>query len=185
MKDERKFKEFMIVLFELFDKPMSEMLMSIYWKTLEPFTDAECQKAFETVIATARFFPKPVDFIEALQGKEEDRAARAWLLVAHAIRRVGNYKSVKFVDPAIHSVIQDMGGWVKLCDTLEKDMTWRQREFENLYSILGHEGKHPEYLCGTIELQNSANGYDVKLEIAQVGFETGQKQITSKTEPGE
>jgi len=39
MKDDRKYKEYMTVLGELFDKPISELLISVYWKTLQPFDD--------------------------------------------------------------------------------------------------------------------------------------------------
>jgi hypothetical protein len=180
MKNERKFKEYMTVLGELFDKSISELLMFTYWKILEPFDDDSCKKAFEAVTATAKFFPKPADFLEILSGRREEQAARAWIEVVTAVRRIGNYQSVKFSNPMIHSVVQAMGGWPEFCMMKSKDETWRQREFERLYAVISaHPGKHPEYLPGTCEIQNSANGFEVKPQIVKIGFNdrTGQSQI--------
>jgi len=180
MKDDRKYKEYMTVLGELFDKPISELLMSVYWKTLQPFDDDSCKKAFETVIATAKFFPKPADFLEILRGKNEDQAARAWIKVIETVRRVGNYQSVKFDDPVIHSIFKFWGGWPVISDWQESELKWKQREFERLYAIMAAGNKHPAYLPGQCEIDNAARGFDVKSEIVFIGSQdkTGQKQIT-------
>jgi hypothetical protein len=182
MTDDRKFKEYMTVLGELFDKPMSEMLMSLYWKSLEPFTDEECKRAFESVMGTARFFPKPADFLEILRGKDEDRATRAWILVAEAVRKVGNYESVEFHDPIVHSVFKFWGGWQNAGvspDWNTSQLPWKQKEFERLYQIMAKNDSHPTYLPGQTETDNSARGYEFKGEIVKIGFPTkpAQKQI--------
>jgi hypothetical protein len=70
MKNEIKFKEYMTMLCELHDKILSDMMKDLYWKVLEPFTDEECERAFKELIYSTRFFPKPVDLIEILQGKK-------------------------------------------------------------------------------------------------------------------
>ena len=182
MNDARKFKEYMTVLCELFDKPVSGMLTSVYWKALQPFTDDECKRAFEAVMAQSRFFPKPVDFIEILRGKAEDRAAAAWIKVVEAVRRIGPWQSVAFDDPVIHSVFKFWGGWPVVANWQEAELKWKQKEFERLYGIMatGGGGGHPSYLPGLSEIKNAADGFDVKAEVVRIGHHgdgVGQKRI--------
>lgn len=172
MKDKIKFKEFMAMLCELHDKSMSSVLADLYWKVLEPFPDDICEQALREVTAASRFFPKPVDLIEAINGKREHESTRAWLQAYNTLCRIGNYPSVKFKDEAIHSVVQAMGGWPQFCSMVNDEVKWKQREFEKLYQVISsREGKHPAYLPGTTELDNGSKGLDIKPEIILIGFE--------------
>ena len=180
MKNEIKFKEYMTMLCELHDRQLSKIMKDLYWKVLAPFTDERCEAAFKEVIYTSKFFPKPADFLEILKDKKEDRASRAWIKVVNAIRRVGNYQSVKFDDPVIHSVFKFWGGWVVTAAWKEDELKWKQKEFERLYSIMASGGKHPEYLPGFCEIQNGAAGYETSVEIIKIGFdEREQRKITA------
>jgi Domain of unknown function (DUF6475) len=181
MKNEIKFKEFMSLLSETFDKPLSSALSDLYWKILEPFTDEQCEAAFKEIIYSSKFFPKPVDFVEILRGKKADRATEAWIEVLNAIKRIGNYESVKFSDPVIHSVLQVMGGWDHLASTMTMDEEkWKQKEFERLYQVMERRGNHPVYLPGTCEMQNTAamiamyedrTGEKYEQKIIEIGFD--------------
>jgi len=71
MKNEKTFKEFMSGIGELFNRKISDILKNMYWKTLEPFTDAQCEKAFNLVITKCKFFPKPADLIEFIEGSQK------------------------------------------------------------------------------------------------------------------
>jgi len=179
MKDESKFKEYLTALCEIHDKKISPLLASLYWKVLEPFTDEQCEKAFKTLIYETRYFPKPVEFVEIIRGKNQDRATVAWLEVLDTVKHVGHYQSVQFSDPVIHSVIESMGGWVRLAGDMKADEEkWKQKEFERLYDVLSKNprDKMPGYLPGLCEIQNAANGYDFKAEVYQVGGQE-RKQI--------
>lgn len=168
MKDESKFKEYMLVLGEIFDKEITPALTGVYWKTLEHFSDEQCKRAFEQVIQTAKFFPKPAEFIEILEGRAENKAVHAWIEVNEAVRRFGPYQSVKFSDPVIHSVVQTMGGWPKLMDCTMDEWKWRQKEFERLYAVITErDGKHPDHLPGIHELENA----EYKGQVIRIGFE--------------
>lgn len=173
MKDEPKFKEYMAALCELHDKSLSQLLINLYWKTLEPFTDNDCERAFKELIFSSKVFPKPVDFIETLKGKKQDQGTLAWLTVVKALRKIGPYQSVTFDDPVIHSIIEAMGGWIKLGTVTEDELKWKQREFERLYSIIsGKGGNHPTYLPGITERDNAANGYSEHIPApVRIGFE--------------
>ena len=187
MNDREKFLKNMALICDINDRKISEPLTDLYWKILEPFTDEECENAFKKIIQTCRFFPKPVDFIEILKGKEEHNATIAWIEVLSAVKSVGDYQSVKFSDPVIHSVLQVMGGWEKLASTMTSDEEkWKQKEFERLYQVMERRGNHPKYLPGTHEINNTTSviaeyeertGEKFKQEIVEIGFED-KKQIT-------
>jgi len=175
MKDETKFKEYMTTIGELFDKPMTALLTTLYWKILEPFSDDDCERAFKEVIYSAKFFPKPADFIDILKGNKQDQATEAWIKTVGTIRRIGPYQSVAFDDAVIHDVIQFMGGWPATGDWLEDDLKWKQREFERLYRVMQSRGSSVKYLPGISEMENSKNGYPLGVEIVQIGCDPKQK----------
>ena len=140
MENKKRFSSMMASLTEIFDKEITRGLSEIYWQTLKPFSDKECEKAFSAIISTCKFFPKPAEFIEILKGSQQESATIAWLKVDKAVRRIGVEASVQFNDPVIHSTIEAMGGWEKLGDALERDWKWVRKEFESLYPIMSRKG---------------------------------------------
>ena len=178
MTDEVKFKEYMAVLGEIHGKEISTMISDVYWKVLEPFDDEDCVNVFKKIILELKFFPKPVDFLVRLQGDQSEMAMEAWLKVVEAIRRYGNYQSVSFDDRVIHSCIEAMGGWPKLCEVLEDDLKWREKEFLRLYPIMKRRGKHPAYLIGLHETENANSGFEVEAEVAKIGFNKKLKLVS-------
>lgn len=178
MKNETKFKEYMATMCELHDRTLSKLLTDLYWKVLEPYTDEQCEAAFKELIYSHRFFPKPADFIETIQGTKKNRATEAWIEVLESVRRIGNYQSVKFNDTAIHSVVAAMGGWPELCMMDSDQVIWKQKEFERLYEVMAcRDGNHPEYLPGTHELENFKTGQDIKTQIVSVGHENRKTKL--------
>jgi hypothetical protein len=75
MKDENRFLELMTVLGEIHDRKITRLLLDVYWRVLEPFPDEACIRAFHELIRSAKFFPKPAEFLELLEAKREVRAA--------------------------------------------------------------------------------------------------------------
>ena len=174
MKDRKLFLVNMATIGEVFDKQLSDSLLEVYWRILEPFDDSECLTIFKRIVIELKFFPKPAEMVSMLRGTGEERAINAWLEALGAVKRFGNYQSVKFSDPAIHSVIQSMGGWPQFALMSVAEEKWKQKEFERLYQVLAENprhGKHPEYLPGEHEIRNEAMGYDVKPQIGLIGFE--------------
>ena len=68
MKNRKAFSEFMTAISEMHDKTPSNLLIEIYWKSLQPFTDDQCNQAFSQAVSTCKFFPKPVELIEFITG---------------------------------------------------------------------------------------------------------------------
>jgi len=174
MKNKELFAKNMAVLSEIHDREITESLMSIFWQVLEPFPDDDCARAFDRIIKTSKFFPKPADFIEFLQSDDE-RSVLAWAEVNKAVRSVGNYQSVKFSDPVIHSCLEAMGGWHKVCDWQESEIKWKRKEFESLYKAMATKGKHPEYLPGVCEIDNHATGFGFDKPVMIGGGDEIQK----------
>lgn len=82
-------------------------------------------------------YPTPArlrDFVRPSFSGDE-KANLAWSDVHTAIRRYGGYATVTFSDETINKTILDIGGWVRLCETLSKDMHWKQREFVQAYLL--------------------------------------------------
>lgn len=160
MENKREFRKLMAALAEVFDKEITETLLGVYWKVLEPFSDEEAMGSLNRCLVSCRFFPKPADLLESLKGKEEDRATQAWELVDQTMRRVGNYQSVDFGDQKIHRVIELMGGWPYLGTLDENEWKWKRKEFESAYRALQGTGG-PERVAGLIEQTNAPLGYEV------------------------
>ena len=85
----------------------------------------------------------------------------AWHKVMQGIKSAGAWTSVVFDDPIIHTVIEEMGGWVHLCKTKIKDMPFKQNEFHTRYR--GYIGKvprnFPRVLMGIADGHNRQNGH--------------------------
>lgn len=172
MKDEIKFKEWLSLLAEIYNHQVTSIMASAYWKILEPFTDEQCEGAFNRIIQTAKFFPKPAEIIEAIAGKSQDLATIAWIKLIETVRRVGPYQSVMFDDPIIHEVIEFMGGWPATGEWLEGELKWKQKEFERMYSVLAASSrKDVKYLAGIHEINNTSGGYEPLHQVIKIGFD--------------
>jgi len=180
MKDENRSRELMTVLGEIHDRQITRLLLDVYWRILEPFPDEACIRAFHELVGRAKFFPKPAEFLALLEASRGDRATAAWLDVVAALKRYGNYQSVRFADPVIHTVIEAMGGWASLGMMEEWARPWRQKEFERLYSLLaGRDGRHPAYLSGLHEIQNASGGHPVQ-QVIDVGARVAIESTSEK-----
>jgi hypothetical protein len=174
--DLKKFAVLMATLAEVFNdgKEVSKIKMEIYFKSLEKYPIEHISQAISNMINNRVYpsFPKPAEILQEINGRAENRATEAWLKVVDAVARIGNYQSVKFSDPVIHSVVQVMGGWPQLCQMESKEEHWKQKEFERLYEVIAsREGKHPDYLPGTVEMENYRTGFDREPEVVCIGYD--------------
>ncbi len=144
-----------------FDKKVEPFLLEIYWKALKKHSIEDIEQGAFVLIATVRFFPKVVEWIEAMSGgagKIEDIAEIQAVEVLRAVKRIGVYNSVKFDDPVSIAVVQlCYGGWIRLCTELMSDgEKWFLKDFVKYYraykrqNILSHD-----VLSGLIEYDNS------------------------------
>lgn len=154
----------------LYNKPMSKAWVALYWAALERFELAEVKRALQAHVNhpdCGQYLPKPADVVRFLQGDSRSQALQAWSRVLSAMRDVGSYTSVIFDDPVIHAVIQDMGGWVQLCQVREKELPFREQNFIARY--VGFVNKppthYPKQLTGLLEHQNALQGYPLQAPV--------------------
>ena len=175
-----EFMKEIVIMAELFSKDLTESLMELYWQALSDMSLDGYKKAINKITQTSTFFPKPVDFRNALAGDTDTKAVIAWEKVMRAKSSVGSYGSVRFDDPLIHSVISMMGGWVAVCRMEEFDSEkWQRIEFEKSYKALSKTNmNHPEFLLGASNIDNKAKGYTDRIkEPILIKSPIGQQKV--------
>jgi len=170
MEDRERFHQNLLGLVEAL-KPqdgLSEFGIMIYERAMQPFADDEIERAMMAAALTMRFFPKPVELVELVKGKTQDRAIVAWEQLLMAVQRYGSYESVLFADGRIARAVELMGGWFQLCATKEDETKWRMADFIKIYQALGES--EPKILMGRHEQQNRMRGFlDVIRDPVMIG----------------
>jgi len=163
--DKQRFVKAITALHEYYGKDISSAVMELYWIGLCQHTNEELESAVMRHIAnpdTGQWMPKVADLVKMMEGTTQDSAWQAWTKVERGISSAGTYRSVAFDDPIIHLVIDDMGGWIELCQTQAKEIPFIQKRFEQIYrsyKIRGELPPHKPYLIGSAEAQNNMKGY--------------------------
>lgn len=132
---------------------VTEFSAAVWWEACKPFDLQQVSRALTrhaTDPERGQFPPKPADIIRVLQGTTSDRAAIAWGKVHEAMSDVGAYSDVIFDDPVIHAVVDDLGGWPKMCRTETKDLSYLQHRFSESYRAYAAKGQfdYPRRLSG-------------------------------------
>lgn len=128
---------------------------------------------------SGQFPPKPADVVRLIDGTSQDQGMQAWSRVDKAVRMIGPYQSVVFDDAIVHRVIDEMGGWIKLCNTpSEDDYKFKALEFARRYRayvIAGGAGDdYPRHLIGVCEAENSNAGFKGSIPApVLIGSESG------------
>ena len=150
----------MAVLEEVFNKTMSDKKAQIYFRLLNNYSVKSLEKAVAHLLKTKRIttFPLPAEIIEAIEGTPTDKAMKALEKARRAQEDYGYYDSVKFDEPAIHSVIEAMGGWL---DFAKVDLYgYPAKEFCDFYYAFSRDTtkRHVERLIGRHEIDNRGKG---------------------------
>jgi hypothetical protein len=83
-----------------------------------------------------RYPPTPAGIRALLVPGIKAQALRAFDAVVDAIKAIGPYEHVAFDDPAIHLVVEDLGGWAAVNAWTDDDLKYRQNDFVARYE--GH-----------------------------------------------
>lgn len=131
----------------------SKFLLNLWWSACQGFTLEQVSKALSAHAMDperGQYAPKIADIVRVLAGTSTDRANLAWGKVHEAMSAVGAYTDVVFDEPAIHSVIEDLGGWPKLCRGEIKDLSYVQHRFCEAYRAYVGRGTfdYPRRLMG-------------------------------------
>jgi len=168
--DKKLFLQSLNSLESAFGEKLSEDRAKIYWDILKGYSDINIKKAVIKSMRELKFFPKISEIIEIIEGRIEDEAEIAWLILKEKIERYDGYMSVSFPEnPIIGSVVEALGGWIRICDTSLKEEKWAKKEFIKLYPIMKRRSNHPEKLTGIFELENNQKGYSEEYMLEKYG----------------
>jgi len=146
----------------IFEKSVSKELVKIYYELLKGYSDEQIDRALNITAKTCKFFPKPAEIIETIEGNQSEKSLLAWEKVKRGIEEAGVYQSVIFDDLVIHKVIDSLGGWISIFE-IEGDLTWYQKDFERLYQAYNNKPQllqnTPKKLLGLIEIENRNSNY--------------------------
>lgn len=135
----------------------------IYFNAVEAHSLSEVRAALARHVKANKFFPRPADILEQIEGSAEDRARAAWRKVLAALSRCGTWESVRFDDPRIHAALENMGGWISLGGMETKELPFREKDFAAWYAKAERAGADwntvPGALFGRIAATNRANGH--------------------------
>lgn len=162
--DKRPFAEMLGAVYELYNRPLSETILGMWWEALQPYDLAAVRGAFNRHAMNpdqGQFIPKPADIVREFGGTTADASMLAWSKVVGGIKKFGTHVSVAFDDPIIHRVVTDLGGWYWLGQQTEKEMPFVENRFRLAYRAWRQRGlvgsESVRYLFGYFELQNSAH----------------------------
>jgi len=192
--DKPRFKDLLTDAWAFYRRDMSTFALSVWWSACESFDFEQVASALTAHAMDperGQFAPMPADIVKKLHGTQTDRSLIAWGKTLDAMQRVGAYTSVCFDDGVIHAVIEDMGGWVKLCRSNLDELPHLQRRFCESYRAYSNRGDvvYPALLAGAHDLDNRLKGFGAtppaligdpaKAErTRQLGSDTPKTQIT-------
>lgn len=168
-----EFKKALLKTFALYDKQLSDVVLSVWWDALQPYAFRDVTRALTAHIRnpdSGSYLPKPADVIRGLTGGNANAAQAAWTKVDNAVRRKGPYITVVFDDPVIHRVIADMGGWIRINSKTAEEWPFIQKEFETRYrgiALTGGTSDYPAKLTGMAEDQIQREGVRISAELRQ------------------
>ncbi|MBA7589102.1 hypothetical protein ES708_31177 [subsurface metagenome] len=180
------FSEGIKMLEEYYNVKLTNANINIYWSRLRGYDDKTFKGIIIRCIDTLKFFPKIADIKEITEGNLEDEAEIAWLILKEKIESHDGYVSVSFLEnPVIGSVVEALGGWIRICDTTIEEEKWVKKEFIKLYPIMKRRDNHPEKLTGIIELENNQKGYSEGYMLERYGRLLDGTKVERKKLKGE
>lgn len=165
-QDKAKFSTLVTEVLAFYRQDVSRFAMSVWWEACKGFDFEQVAKAFNAHAVDperGQFAPKPADVVKALAGTKTDRARLAWGKAFDAMQRVGAYQSVAFDDPVIHAVIEDLGGWTKVCRSDMEQLSYMEHRFCEAYRAYATrpDVEYPAKLIGEFEAINRHEGRKV------------------------
>ncbi len=160
--DKQAFADLIIGTGELYGKPVSKVLLTIYFSAMASYSIQEVTHAVSLHAQDPKhgsFFPKPADLIRHLKPNEpsvQDRAELGWMSVVNAISSIGSYGNLKLEDKQALAAVRNLGSWKGLCQTDMKHMDFKKREFMAAYQALENTPLDllPNHLPGIEEMHN-------------------------------
>jgi hypothetical protein len=149
-------QELVTVGVAFYERTIGPEVVVAYWEALKGYRVDQLVAALRKHVCSTgrcRFFPKPGDLIELIDGSSVAAAAQMWQQVDEKIRSSGRYVSVCFEDPVTAQVIEEMGGWTSVCSSeTERDHDFKRQEFVKRYEqVRGLDARPAMKSAGLLE----------------------------------
>jgi len=187
--DKADFKMIMVGIGELYNKEITKPLMRIYFSSLNNYSLHDVEQGINAHTMDAKhgsFFPKPADIVRNLQTNEisqEDKAMLAWSQVIREIRRTGSYGTLKLDDKQALAAVKALGSWQQLCNSTETEMTWKKKEFMNIYETYEKTPLDmlPNSMPGRFDLIDHKNEQSESFKRISDGIDDYRNKLKHKT----
>lgn len=165
-RDGEAFTRLLELVGEITDVSVSAARTTMYFGALKQYDYAIVQAAINQHIATSKYFPKPADLRDIIEGTEAEQDSNRWLALDEAIRKVGVWQSVIVADPVMaEAIIRVWGSWIALCVFRNEndEFLWnsKRKDFVAAYRIASkypRRNADPVLLAGHCERQNHQSG---------------------------
>lgn len=176
-------KEFATLFYgagEYYNKKVSKELLLIYFNSLLEYPICDIKKSVSKHLADVEhgnFFPKVCDIVRNSGFKllsANDKGELAWAQVIRQIRATGSYGTLKLDDKQAIAAVRALGSWKQLCSSTESDMTWKKKEFMQIYQTYENTPLDmlPSSLPGLIDLQNHKKKTGDRMQYLQDGIKS-------------
>lgn len=186
MLNEERFFAVMTGLGELYNKKISEFILALYYDIFKDYTIEQFENAVKRCLKDKVYntIPKPAEIIEYLEGTKDDKALTGWLQVQEAIQKGGSWASVEFAEPIISNCVNELGGWLWLCQQPKDQTPFIEKRFMDLYRLLLKRGiSKGQKLIGTVEAGNREGGFLNEIpKPLRIGFDDSVKKIEERQE---
>lgn len=169
--DRAEFAALLAGVYEFYGKACSPFALAVWWQGMQQHDLAAVREALGRHCLNpdnGQFCPKPADVVRMMHGSTLDAAQLAWTKAIDAVHHVGTYETVCFDDPIINAVVSEMGGWIPFGLVTEKELPFKQREFEQRYRAYRGRGgvrSHPRTLPGRFDLENLHRGFEARKPV--------------------
>jgi hypothetical protein len=120
--DRPAFAEAMHLLAETFNEHVSEVRAEGYFDALRDWSIVDVNRAVRLALRACKFFPKPIELIELLNGTADMNADAAWGELIRAVRQFGYARMPTFTDErTMRAIRETWGSWSQLCETLPNE----------------------------------------------------------------
>jgi hypothetical protein len=162
-QDLEAFARLMAALAEIHNETPTPQRLEIYFRVLADWSIEVVAAAVDAAIRRLKFFPKPAELIELIEGSPDDRAEHAWGQFWLAVARGGTYQSLYCADVVLAETIRRVyGSWADAghVPRVEYDAPGHQIHHKNFVAMYRDLCRHPEpwapHLVGIFEATNTA-----------------------------
>lgn len=154
-EDLKKFREMISVLAELHQREISATLLEAYYEALKEYPIKAIETAGKALLKSSRFFPKPADFIDEIDGTDDEQAEDTW---EKALAILYDPYASFIVERNIAVAIESLGGREYIGGLDQDELRWIKKDFIKIYKSRPHDTA-PVRTVGFFENNNSAKGF--------------------------